>query len=87
MTDSSPAVPVRSLLDLRRGERARIVALPPDPVLRSQCIRLGLTAGATVSCAVRLPGGTVVLETERQELALGRSLAGSITIESDTDAG
>lgn len=83
MTDSSAQTPPRSLLDLRRGERARIVSLPSDSVLRSQCIRLGLTAGATVSCAVRLPGGTVVVETGRQELALGRSLAESITIEQD----
>lgn len=83
MTDSVNVS--RSLLDLQKGERARIVSLPTDSVLRSQCIRLGLTAGAVVTCAVRLPGGTVVVETGRQELALGRSLAGSIAVEHDTD--
>lgn len=74
-TDSSP-----TLLDLRRDQRGTIVSLPPDSELRSQCIRLGLTIGASFRCVERLPGGTIVLEANRQEIALGRSLAIEIGI-------
>lgn len=68
------------LTDLRRGERAAIATLPDDENLRAQCIRLGLSKGSAVRCIERLPGGTVVLESARQEIALGKSLARQIGI-------
>ncbi len=64
-----------TLLTARRGRRGTILSLPPNPELRSQCIRIGLVVGASFTCMERLPGGTVVVETNRQEIALGRSLA------------
>jgi ferrous iron transport protein A len=70
----------KTLLDARRNRSGQIVSLPDDDALRSQCIRLGLCAGASFICVERLPGGTIVLETNRQEIALGRSLAGSIGV-------
>jgi Fe2+ transport system protein FeoA len=57
-----------------------IIGLPAEPELRSQCIRLGLAVGASFTCIERLPGGTIVVETNRQEIALGRSLAAEIAI-------
>jgi Fe2+ transport system protein FeoA len=69
-----------TLLDARRNYTGTIVSLPEDDELRSQCIRLGLCNGANFVCVERLPGGTIVLETNRQEIALGRSLAGSIGV-------
>lgn len=68
----------RSLLDARRGMQGTIRSLPPSPELRSQCIRLGLNVGAHFLCIERLPGGTIVLETNRQEIALGNALAKEI---------
>lgn len=73
-----------TLLDIQRGRSGSIVTLPADAGLRSQCIRLGIAVGATFSCLERLPGGTVVLATRRQEIAIGRSLAETIGIELDT---
>lgn len=69
-----------SLLDARRGMRGMILSLPHGDELRSQCIRIGLTVGAHFECMERLPGGTVVLATNRQEIALGRALAAEIGI-------
>ena len=75
------------LIDLRRGEEAIIGTLPSDEELRSQCIRLGLAPGSTISCIERLPGGTVVLQSARQEIALGRSLAERISLRPDPSTG
>jgi ferrous iron transport protein A len=69
-----------TLLDARRNYAGTIIALPDDDALRSQCIRLGLCTGASFTCIQRLPGGTIVVETGRQEIALGNSLAKSIAV-------
>lgn len=69
------------LVDARRGLHGVILSLPDSPELRSQCIRLGLNIGASFLCIERLPGGTIVLETNRQEIALGKHLAASIGIQ------
>ena len=65
---------------LPRGRRARITALPHGDI-RSQCIRIGLMEGAEVDCVERLPGGTLVLQFSRQEIALSTVLARSIAID------
>ena len=64
-----------TLLDVRRRSTGTIISLPTDSSLRSQCIRLGLSVGSAFTCIERLPGGTIVLETGRQEIALGNALA------------
>ena len=75
-----------TLYRVKRGERIVIRSLPLDDALRSQCIRLGLSIGAPLYCIERLPGGTVVVESARQEIALGRSLAEKIGVDrTDTD--
>jgi Fe2+ transport system protein FeoA len=66
---------VNTLVETRRGMQGTILSLPENSELRSQCIRLGLAVGANFTCIERLPGGTIVLQTNRQEIALGRSLA------------
>ena len=68
------------LVDVRRRSVGTIVSLPKDDLLRSQCIRLGIIIGASFTCIERLPGGTIVLETHRQEIALGRALAATIGV-------
>ena len=74
---------IRTLLDARRRTTGTIVSLPSDASLRSQCIRLGLSIGAGFTCLERLPGGTIVVETGRQEIALGNALARTIGISSE----
>lgn len=70
----------RALVDIRRGDFGTIQSLPENDEVRSQCIRLGICAGASFTCIERLPGGTIVLETNRQEIALGRPLAQAIRV-------
>lgn len=60
--------------------RGTITSLPGDAALRSQCIRIGLSIGSSFTCLERLPGGTIVVETNRQEIALGNALAKTIGV-------
>ena len=64
---------------LPKGMRGRIERLPSGDV-RSHFIRIGMVEGAVVACLERLPGGTVVLEFSRQEVARSGDLAASIEI-------
>jgi Fe2+ transport system protein FeoA len=66
---------------VRRGTALRIVSVP-EGRSRTQLIRLGIMKGEVVRCIERLPGGTVVIEKNRQEIAIGASLAETILVES-----
>ncbi|MBK8910349.1 MAG: ferrous iron transport protein A [Chlorobi bacterium] len=68
------------LVNLRKGDRGVILALPEHSELRSQCIRLGICLGAHLQCSQRLPGGTIVIEIGRQEIAIGKALAEGIEV-------
>ncbi len=63
-----------------KGKYFRIVKLPQG-VIKSQLIRLGISEGDTLKCVERLPGGTVVVQKYRQEIALGFDLAKKINID------
>lgn len=68
-----------SLETLRSGQWLRIVSLPTGQ-LRAQFIRVGITEGERVMCLERLPGGTVVLQKNRQQIAIGHQLASQIVV-------
>lgn len=53
----------------------------PSGILKVQFIRLGLSIGDKVQCIERLPGGTIVIQKNRQEIAIGFKLAKEISIE------
>ncbi len=53
----------------------------PEGRSRTQLIRLGIMKGEVVRCIERLPGGTVVIEKNRQEIAIGASLAKTIIVD------
>ncbi|MBL7988102.1 MAG: ferrous iron transport protein A [Chlorobi bacterium] len=74
---SSASVP---LVKLRKGDHGVILTLPKQAELRSQCIRLGICVAAQVRCSQRLPGGTIIIEIGRQEIAIGKALAGEIEV-------
>lgn len=61
------------------GQKLQIYSIPQGP-LRVQFIRIGLHEGVKVVCFERLPGGTVVLEKNRQHIAVGRALAKQILV-------
>ena len=63
----------------QKGKPVTIVNLPAGNI-KSQLIRLGITEGDTVKCIERLPGGTIVLQKNRQEIAVGFDLARKISV-------
>ncbi len=68
-----------SLYSVPKGSRIIIVDVP-DGRSRAKLIRLGIIKGEPVQCLERLPGGTVVIEKNRQEIAVGASLARAILV-------
>lgn len=69
------------LSSARKGNRLLILDIPEGRG-RTQLIRLGIMKGEVVRCIERLPGGTVVIEKNRQEIAIGVSLAKTIVVAS-----
>jgi len=63
-----------------------IIATLPDGIEKAQLIRLGITKGSVVLCLERLPGGTIVLKRNRQEIAIGYPLAKKIKFSPDDNA-
>lgn len=61
------------------GQWLKIHSLP-DGVVHAQFIRFGIHAGERVRCIERLPGGTIVLKKNRQEIAVGHQLAEKIFV-------
>lgn len=52
----------------------------PEGRSRERLIRLGILTGQRIKCIERLPGGTVVIEKNRQEIAIGATLAKTIRV-------
>ncbi|MBI5014010.1 MAG: ferrous iron transport protein A [Deltaproteobacteria bacterium] len=73
------------LSDLRRGDSATVTGIP-DENLRMQLLRFGITSGCHVSCHARLPFGPVVLRYGGQEIAVGREVARSVSVECTGEA-
>ncbi|MCB0713945.1 MAG: ferrous iron transport protein A [Ignavibacteriae bacterium] len=67
----------------RKSWSGEVRGLPTNPELRSQCIRIGLSVGERFTCIERLPGGTIVVQAHRQEIAIGKNLAKEIDVEFD----
>jgi Fe2+ transport system protein FeoA len=61
------------------GNRYSVVSIPTG-TLRSQLLRLGISEGQAIFCLSRLPGGTMVIKLNRQEIALGSTLAKKIMV-------
>ncbi|MFH0988693.1 MAG: FeoA family protein [bacterium] len=64
---------------VRKGSQVIIVELPQDKH-QAKLIRLGLHKGQTIKCLEKLPGGTIIIQKSRQEIALGVSLARTILV-------
>jgi ferrous iron transport protein A len=62
-----------------KGSRLVILDIP-DGRAKDQLIRLGVVKGELIRCLERLPGGTVVIQKHRQEIAIGVALARSIMV-------
>lgn len=63
-----------------RGQVIKITGIPDDRV-RVQAIRFGLSEGTIVTCREVVPAGPVVVTRNKQEIAIGRNLARTISVE------
>jgi Fe2+ transport system protein FeoA len=61
------------------GQFLKIFSIP-EGVLYAQFVRLGIHEGQRVRCLERLPGGTIILQKHRQQIAIGYSLAKHIIV-------
>lgn len=68
-----------TLDEAKKGKQLTVLSLPEGNI-KSQLIRLGITEGDSITCIERLPGGTMVLQKNRQEIAIGFDLARKIKI-------
>ena len=69
----------KTLDKAKKGSFVTIRKLPEDEI-RFQLLRMGISEGDRVFCLERLPGGTIILQKKRQEIAIGSELAKTITI-------
>jgi Fe2+ transport system protein FeoA len=58
-----------------------IIKSMPEGAYKSQLLRFGLFEGQKVECISKLPGGTMVIGLNRQEIALGAGLTKKILVE------
>jgi Fe2+ transport system protein FeoA len=70
---------VCTLADARAGQRFVVTGVE-DAGARVTALRFGMAEGACVHCTARIPAGPIVLRSGRQEIAVGRQLAKSITV-------
>ena len=73
------ATHIITLNTVTSGRWIKIHSLPPG-LLRAQFIRFGINEGERVKCIERLPGGTTVIQKNRQQLAIGHLLAKQIFV-------
>lgn len=53
----------------------------PDPDVKTQLIRFGITEGTKVKCYHKIPMGPLIIRYYKQEIAIGRKIANSILVE------
>lgn len=70
------SIPLHSVT---KGSRLIIIEIP-EGQSGAQLIRFGILGGEPIKCLERLPGGTVVIEKNRQEIAIGATLAKTILV-------
>lgn len=70
----------KTLDKIAQGYFLKIIKLPSGDI-KSQLIRLGISEGDKLKCTHKLPGGTIVVQKNRQEIAIGYDLAKKIKIQ------
>ena len=70
----------RISLDQTTKGSTLVVIDVPEGRSRERLIRLGILSGQRIKCIERLAGGTVVIEKNRQEIAIGATLAKTILV-------
>lgn len=70
---------MQTLQDIQAGQSVVILEIT-DLDIATQVLRMGLSAGETVTCVARIPAGPVVIQHEGMELAIGRTLCEKIKV-------
>ncbi len=68
-------------LDQAKKGASYVIESIPKGKVQAQAIRFGLTEGAVITCSEVIPLGPIIINKNRQEIAVGRTLAGKITVE------
>jgi ferrous iron transport protein A len=61
------------------GQWLKIISMPRG-IIFTQFVRFGINEGEKVKCIERLPGGTIVLQKNRQQIAIGHNLAKQVFV-------
>lgn len=64
----------------KKGQKIKITGIPNEQI-RVKAICFGISEGAVVTCREVVPAGPVVVAKDKQEIAIGRSLAKVISVE------
>jgi Fe2+ transport system protein FeoA len=67
------------LSKIKAGTYVTIVTIP-DGNYKAQFIRFGIIEGEKIYCMTRLPGGTLIIQKNRQEIAIGPALSAQILV-------
>jgi Fe2+ transport system protein FeoA len=81
-TEISEKIKEMSLCEILNNHSYKVISIPSGD-MRSQLLRFGLFEGQSVKCLSKLPGGTIVIELNRQEIAIGEGLAKKIFVGSN----
>lgn len=65
---------------VKRGDLIKIISIGEAGV-RDNALRMGIDEGSILICGEVIPAGPIVLRKNRQEVAIGRSLARNIVVE------
>lgn len=68
------------LSKIKAGTYVTVVTIP-DGNYKAQFIRFGIIEGEKIYCMTRLPGGTLIIRKNRQEIAIGPALSGQILVQ------
>jgi Fe2+ transport system protein FeoA len=67
------------LSKIKPGSYVTIVTIPGGNY-KAQFIRFGIIEGEKIFCMTRLPGGTLIIQKNRQEIAIGPALSAKIFV-------
>ena len=65
---------------VKKGQVLKITKIANE-LTRIQAIRFGIAEGAIVICRENLPAGPVIIAKNKREIAIGRGLAKTISVE------
>lgn len=67
------------LSEVKKGQRVSIVAIS-DANIRTQFIRFGISEGSFIKCLEKIPFGPLMIQHQRQEIAVGQEVAKNILV-------